>query len=203
MATSTVAKPVRNDLDAQSFVEYYESFFDRPSADEYLAYFLIDDFPWSRQPVRGVITRRANAWFADDASLIYRYSGQVWEPKPLTPVLAAIRDRLEAVCNCGLNSVLAGLYPDGQAAVGWHDDNDFPSFPDTPIASVSLGSERRFMIRRKSDKQVVAEYDVSHGSLIIMGGAMQRCFDHAIQKTTKKVGPRVNLSYRRFRAANV
>jgi alkylated DNA repair dioxygenase AlkB len=202
MATSTTPNVVRNDLDAQSFVEYYESFFDRASAAEYLAYFLNDEFPWARQPIRGIVTRRANAWFADDASLIYRYSGQVWEPKPLTPVLSAILDRLEEACKCGLNSVLAGLYPDGEAAVGWHDDNDFPSLPDTPIASLSFGSERRFMIRRKSDKEVVAQYDVGHGSLIIMGGAIQRRFDHSIQKTTRKVGPRVNLSYRTFRATS-
>lgn len=191
---------LRNDFDNHSYVEYYDSFFDQAHADEYLGHFLSDDFPWERQPIRGIVTRRANAWFATDPRMIYRYSGQVWEPKPFDSVITAIRDRLEDLCKCGLNSVLTGLYPDGQAAVSWHDDNDFPSLPDTPIASLSFGSKRRFKIRRKADNEVVAQYDVSHGSLIIMGGELQRHYEHAIQKTSRKVGPRINLSFRTFHA---
>ena len=192
-------KAVRNDLDEHSFLEYYESYFDATTADELFNELTRDDFPWERQTIRGVLTRRANAWFANDQRFVYRYTGQTWLPNPFTPAIFTICDRLEELCQCGLNCALGALYPDGQAAVSWHDDNDFPSFPDTPIATVSFGSERRFKIRRKSDHEVVAQYDIAHGSVVIMGGALQRYYDHAIQKTSKKVGPRVNLSYRTFR----
>lgn len=192
----------RDDLDKHSFVEYYESYFDNATADELLEEFLNDDFPWERQAIRGVLTRRANAWFANDERFVYRYSGQTWRPNPFTPAISMICERLETLCKCGLNCTLGALYPDGQAAVSWHDDNDFPSFPDMPIATVSFGSPRLFKIRRKSDHEVVADYEITHGSVVIMGGALQRYFDHAIQKTTKKVGPRVNLSYRTFRIAD-
>ncbi len=189
----------RVDLANGSYVEYYESLFDKTQADALLEQLLSDDFPWERQAIRGVLTRRANAWFANDSRFVYRYTGQTWSPHQFTPAISEICDRLEELCHCGLNCALGALYPDGQAAVGWHDDNDFPSLPDTPIATVSFGSERRFKVRRKTDHEVVAQYDVTHGSVLIMGGALQRHYDHAIQKTSKKVGPRVNLSYRKFR----
>ena len=193
---------IKTELDGDSFVEYHDSFFDQPTADELLKHFLKIDFPWQRQAIRGVLTRRSNAWFANDPRLVYRYSGQTWTPTPLTLELTEIRDCLTEACPCSFNSVLAALYPDGQAAVSWHDDNDFPTLPDSPIVTVSFGSQRRFKIRRKSDQEIVAEYDVTHGSMIVMGGAIQRHYDHALQKTSKKVAPRVNLSYRVFHAPN-
>ena len=153
----------RNEIGDDSYFEYYESFFDAARSYDLLEEFLKDDFPWERQTIRGVLTRRANVWFADDLSLVYRYSGQTWIPNALTPTLSEMREILSDVCRCRFNSVLGALYPDGRAGVSWHNDNDFPDYPDTPIAVVSLGSERNFRVRRKSNHQIEATLDAKHG----------------------------------------
>ncbi|MEK6235127.1 MAG: alpha-ketoglutarate-dependent dioxygenase AlkB, partial [Planctomycetales bacterium] len=138
----------RLDLDDECYVEYQESFFDASESERLLECFSREDFPWERQRIRGVLTRRANAWFANDPRFVYQYSGQTWTPHPFREEITEIRDRLEEILEIRFNSALAALYPDGRAAVAWHDDDDFPSFPDAPIATVSFGSERRFKIRR-------------------------------------------------------
>ena len=188
----------RIDLGEESWLDYYPDFFPQAEADGILADLLRDEMPWEHQPIMGTPTLRANAWFADDPRHVYRYSGQTWTPHPLTPRLRSICERLEAVCRSGLNCALGALYPDGRAAVAWHDDNDFPSLPDRPLASVSFGSERTFKVRRKADKETLVKLDLPHGSLVVMGGAMQHHFDHAIAKSSRPLGPRVNFSYRTF-----
>jgi alkylated DNA repair dioxygenase AlkB len=188
----------RHALDDQCWVEHRAPFLDAALADAYFQHFTRPDFPWQRQPIRNILIRRANVWYADDARCVYRYSGQVWTPQPFTALLNELRSALRSISSANLNSVLATFYPDGQTGVAWHDDNDFPQQPDTPIVSLSLGAGRTFKIRRKADQQVLASYELTHGSVIVMGGALQRHYDHAITKTTRPVGPRVNLSFRTF-----
>lgn len=190
--------PQRIALDEHAEVLFYERFLQAEDADMLLQEFLEPRFPWEHQKIRGMATRRANAWFADDPSFVYRYSGQVWPPRPLSPSLRRIADVLERTCQAPFNSVLAALYPDGRAGVAWHDDDDFPSQADSPIATVSFGAPRRFKVRRKSDREVVAQFDLGHGSMIVMGGSMQRRYEHTVAKTSRQVGTRVNLSYRVF-----
>lgn len=125
----------------------------------------------------------------------YRYSRVVHPPQELPPLLEAIRARVEGVSGRPFNSVLANLYRDGRDSVGWHRDSDYAHGGQPDIASVSFGATRRFEIRDQSGRERAAA-DLESGSvLLISGEAIQRWW-HRVPKTTRPVGPRVNLTFR-------
>jgi len=41
---------------------------------------------------------------------------------------------------------------------------------------------------------------LGHGSLLIMGGAMQEHWQHQIAKTKRAIGGRINLTFRKIKA---
>lgn len=126
--------------------------------------------------------------------LAYRYSGvtrrcAIWTA-PLREAVARIGRRLGA----SFNFVLANRYRDGSDAVGWHADDERGLAP--VIASVSLGSERVFRVRRREGGPSAALL-LGHGDLVLMWGRCQRDFRHALPRTRAPVGARVNLTLRR------
>jgi alkylated DNA repair dioxygenase AlkB len=144
---------------------------------------------------------RLSCWIGDPDAR-YRYSGQWFEPRPWTPELAALRDRLADELDVPFNSVLANLYRAGRDGMGWHRDAE-PELGDAPvIASISLGAVRRFRLRPYT-KHTVADarawsIDLPHGSLLVMRGDTQRHYQHALPKTARAVGERINLTFRRI-----
>ena len=96
---------------------------------------------------------RRQAWFADPG-VDYRYAANLLNSHPWTPLLQALKSRVENASGHRFNAVLANLYPDGQASVGWHADDE-PGLGPTPvIASVNLGAERRFSLRAQGFSSV-------------------------------------------------
>jgi alkylated DNA repair dioxygenase AlkB len=65
------------------------------------------------------------------------------------------------------------------------------------IASLSLGAERLFRMRRK-DGEIVFAKKLPHGSLLIMAGDTQKHFRHEVPKQAGVSGPRINLTFRRI-----
>ena len=94
------------------------------------------------------------------------------------------------------NSVLLNLYRDGQDSMGWHSDAE-PELGRNPvIASVSLGAVRRFVLRHKKRKEQHLALELEPGSVLVMAGALQHHWRHALPKTRQVVGPRINLTFR-------
>jgi alkylated DNA repair dioxygenase AlkB len=154
---------------------------------------------WENHPVR-LFGRehpapRLSCWVGDDGAA-YRYSGILREPSPWTPALASLRDRLCAELGVSFNSVLANLYRGGGDAMGWHADDEPELGPAPVIASVSLGATRRFVLRRRDGTERLA-LDLPGGSLLVMQGATQLHYRHALMRTARAVGPRINLTFRR------
>ena len=87
------------------------------------------------------------------------------------------------------NFVLLNRYRDGSDSMGWHRDDE-PELTG-PVASLSLGVTRRFHMRaeRKTRTQHI---DLEHGSLLIL----DRRTTHALPKTKRKLGERINLTFR-------
>jgi alkylated DNA repair dioxygenase AlkB len=97
-----------------------------------------------------------------------------------------------------LNCVLVNLYRDGCDSVGFHADDEpelGPTRDDVVIASLSLGSLRRFVLKHVRDGRRLC-YELGGGSLLCMRGRTQQRWVHALPKTAKPIGPRINLSYR-------
>ena len=138
---------------------------------------------------------RLVAWHGDPGTT-YMYSGTVHEPVPWTADLLWIRARVEALTGQRFNSVLLNLYRDGRDGMGWHADDE-PELGRNPvIASVSLGATRRFCLRHRRRKDLKLDLLLPHGSLLCMGGATQHHWVHALPKTRRPVGERINLTLR-------
>ncbi|MEM7448107.1 MAG: alpha-ketoglutarate-dependent dioxygenase AlkB [Myxococcota bacterium] len=147
---------------------------------------------------REVQTPRLTGWYGEPGCS-YSYSGRRFSPKPWTSALSELRERVESHTRIQFNSVLVNYYRDGNDSMGEHADKEpelGPSAPDNVlIASLSLGSPRRFLLRTR-DKTVNYEMRLGNGSLLVMGGATQIEFVHAVPKTKQRVGPRLNLTFR-------
>ncbi len=94
------------------------------------------------------------------------------------------------------NAVLLNLYRDGRDGMGWHADDEPELGADPAIASVSLGAVRRFCLRHRRRKGLRADISLSHGSLLLMSGATQQHWVHAVPKTAVPTGERINLTFR-------
>lgn len=144
---------------------------------------------------RQVDSPRLSCWMGDPTAR-YRYSGTDFVPAPWHPALLPLRERLAAFCGRDFNSVLLNRYRDGDDGMGWHSDNEPELGPAPLIASLSLGAERRFALRRRDDHAKKAEVVLGHGDLLLMGGATQRHYQHALPKSTRPLAERINLTFR-------
>ena len=139
---------------------------------------------------------RLVAWHGDDGAT-YVYSGTAHRPEPWTPALLRVRDRVSALTGADFNAVLLNLYRDGRDGMGWHADDE-PELGRNPvIASVSLGATRRFCLRHRRRRDLKLDLPLPHGSLLCMSGTTQHCWLHALPKTARPVGERINLTLRK------
>nr|KAJ9632718.1 hypothetical protein H2204_007805 [Knufia peltigerae] len=138
---------------------------------------------------------RLSCWIGDPQAR-YRYSGAEFVPHPWPPRLSALRDRLQAEGLGRFNSVLLNRYRGGGDYMGWHSDDEPELGPAPLIASLSLGAARRFLLRRRDDTTRKAEFLLAHGDLLLMGGATQRHYQHALPKMARVQGERINLTFR-------
>lgn len=163
---------------------------------------LRDTTPWRQESIklygREIPLPRLTAWHGDEGAA-YRYSGIANAPAPWTPALLEIKAAVEHAAGAAFNGVLLNRYRTGLDGVAWHSDVE-PEFGGDPvIASVSFGATRRFQLRHKARKELRAELDLTHGSLLVMRGATQRHWVHQVPKTKKPVGERINLTFRLVR----
>jgi alkylated DNA repair dioxygenase AlkB len=66
------------------------------------------------------------------------------------------------------------------------------------IASLSLGATRRFALKPRDGGTQRLALALPHGSLLVMRGDTQRRYRHALPRTARPVGPRINLTFRRI-----
>ncbi len=160
---------------------------------------IMDETPWEmpemvmfgkKYPQAGLST-----WFTN-TGVNYVYSGITRTPYVMTPLLNDIMNACTLKSGAQYNSVLVNLYRDGSDSVSWHSDNEAVNGSEPTIASVSLGATRRFDLRHKESGETV-RVDLEDGSLLVMSGLSQHCWVHQIAKTKTKVGPRINLTFRR------
>ena len=170
-------------------------------ADELFAT-LRQSVPWETHRIRlfgrWVDSPRLSCWIGD-AEAAYTYSGTRFEPHPWPAELQALRCQLANELGCEFNSVLANRYRDGRDCMGWHSDNEASLGLKPTIASVSLGGTRRFVLKHRQGTPKI-ELALPHGSLLLMAGETQTHYQHALPRTAKPVGERINLTFRRIQA---
>jgi len=140
------------------------------------------------------LTPRLSCWMGDEG-LDYSYSNLTMTPVPWSDTARRIKHQLETQTHESFNSVLINYYRDGQDSNGWHSDDE-PELGMNPIiASVSLGDTRDFKLRHKTNKKLSHTLSLGHGSLLMMRGTTQQCWQHQIPRRVK-AGPRLNLTFR-------
>ena len=144
---------------------------------------------------RAVAAPRLSCWMGDPDTA-YTYSRTRFVPQAWTPAVAALRDDLRERLGVRFNSVLANLYRDGQDSMGWHSDDEPELGPRPLIASLSFGAGRTFRLRSRATREAALSIELTHGSLLLMGGDTQSLYQHALPKRMRVTGARINLTFR-------
>lgn len=170
---------------------YVPGFLDRTDADALLDV-LLGGIDWRTERIvmfgRAVAVPRLVAW-CGDAGVNYRYSGLDHPCTGWVPALLPVRAQLAAQHGMVCALVLLNRYRHGHDGMGWHTDDE-PG-QGAWIASLSLGAARRFHMRPVAGGPAVT-LELAHGSLLLMRGSTP----HALPKTRRAQGERVNLSFR-------
>ena len=140
----------------------------------------------------------------------YAYSGQI---APAAPIAGVTADHM-AACNAALaslgrdhplNSCLLNWY-EPEHSIAAHRDDERDLIRDAPIASISWGHERRFLLkphRSAPEDATSLELYLADGDLLIMGGETQTTHTHEVPKRRRKdqgePGRRISWTFRSFR----
>lgn len=135
---------------------------------------------------------RLSAWYGDAA---YTYSGLRLHPAPFTPLLTTLRHAVESTTGHPFNSVLLNYYRNERDSMGMHSDDEPELGPSPAIASLSFGAARTFILKHKHNKRTV-RVELTDGSLLLMAGETQKHWLHGINKMTKMLQGRINLTFR-------
>lgn len=178
-------------------VHYFPNLFSAKLANVFFDE-LLSELQWEHDIIqmfgKRIVTQRKVAWYGDK-SYSYTYSKSTKTALPWTDTLMTIKNDMEKKTGTSFNSCLANLYMDGTQGMGWHSDNEKELLEDGPIASVSLGAARKFVLRHNATKEKV-ELILENGSLLLMKGVIQKHWQHRLPPTKKVDQPRINLTFR-------
>jgi alkylated DNA repair dioxygenase AlkB len=143
---------------------------------------------WGKQ----FLQPRLTCWQGD---VDYRYSGLTMKAQAWSPLVWMIKTAVEEVSGRAFNSVLLNYYRNEADSMGMHSDDEPELGPEPVIASVSFGATRTFILKHKQSRQTV-KIGLAAGSMLLMSGRTQANWRHGINKSTRAMGPRVNLTFR-------
>ena len=194
-------------------VEYYPQFFSRNDADAIfhrldreLQPFL--DNSTSELRMMGKVHKlpRKQAAFGD-AGLVYHFSGMAVAANDWIPLLLKIRVCIENVLEKTFNFVLVNRYKDGSDHIGEHRDGEVDLCPESPIAAVSFGQPRDFVLRHKDSRGSNAprkdiqpvKINLAHGSLLVMKPPTNHVWYHSLPARKNTPTPRISLTFRKMK----
>ncbi|HLP20827.1 MAG TPA: alpha-ketoglutarate-dependent dioxygenase AlkB [Chitinophagales bacterium] len=186
-----------NLLPNDGIATYYGPVISYSDAQNYLNK-LLHTIAWKSDEViifgKHITTKRKTAWYGDEP-YNYTYSGIARKALLWTQELTELKRIAEDISGETYNSCLLNLYHDGSESMGWHSDNESSIKPQSAIASISLGAERKFAFKHKATGDTVSLL-LENGSLLVMKGVTQANWLHRLPPTKKVTQPRVNLTFR-------
>ena len=186
-------------LPCDGLVNYHPFAFSTEEIKAYFSY-LSTEIPWQQDVVKlfgkTYITDRKVAWYAEKP-FIYRYSGQSKIALPFSPTLLDIKSRVEKLTGSEYDACLLNYYHNGSEGMGWHSDNEKSISPNSSIASVSLGVTRKFQFKHKT-QGLKLDLILDSGSVLDMREETQEFWLHALPKSKKIAGARINLTFRKM-----
>jgi alkylated DNA repair dioxygenase AlkB len=104
------------------------------------------------------------------------------EDGPIPAVVSAMQQALSERYRESFTKISLGYYRDGRDSVAFHGDYVARTLHSALVATVSVGAPRRFLMRPTGGGKSLA-FDLGRGDLLVMGGASQRTWQHAIPKS--------------------
>lgn len=182
---------------ADADIEYRPNFYTAEESDR-LFDSLLGSTDWRQDTItvygKAHLTPRLTSWIGE-SWMDYSYSNHTMKAQAWSPLLLAIKQKIEDATGDSFNSVLLNYYRDGKDSNGWHSDDEPELGHEPVIASLSLGAPRDFHLRHKRDKSISHKMSLGQGSLLMMRGRTQACWQHHIPKRAK-TGARINLTFR-------
>lgn len=154
---------------------------------------------WTQEFIRlygkSVPLPRLTAWYGDPHR-VYTYSGITSRPNAWNDGLLRLKAQVEECASVRFNSVLLNWYRDGGDSLSWHADDE-PELGRNPVvASANFGATRDFHLRRMECPSEKIALPLEHGTLLIMRGALQHHWQHAVPKRAGVSASRFNLTFR-------
>ncbi len=179
----------RIDLDGRCWVDVVRGLVDRPDQvhDD-----LIRDVAWEQGRVF-----RYERWIDEP-----RLGG--WQARAdRHPALAEAQDWISHRYQVPFDGVALARYRDGRDSQGWHRDRELKWLDDTVIGVLTLGARRSWLVRPLTTERAEAgdlddaiDLAPTGGDLLVMGGATQRAWLHAVPKTRGPVRSRISAQWR-------
>lgn len=195
--SAIISSPIGQNLELpDAEVIFYPRLFPQPESHQLFTE-LLEQIAWKQEPIKifgkSVLQPRLTAYYGTQA---YTYSGVTMQPLPWNEPLLQIEQIIEPLVNTQFNGVLLNLYRNGQDYMGWHSDDEHELAKGSPIASLSFGETRRFILRRRDNHQIKVELNLGDGDFLVMGGDTQKFWQHHVPKMAKSNSPRINLTFR-------
>lgn len=161
---------------------------------------LLNKIEWTNEKLvmfgKEITTKRKVAFYGDSL-MSYTYSNKTKQALTWTPLLMGIKQLATSYTGSNYNACLLNLYHDGEEGMGWHSDDEKEIIPNSSIASLSFGAERKFAIKHKATKETHSIL-LESGSLFEMLGSFQKHWLHSMPKSKKIIAPRINLTFRQM-----
>jgi len=121
-------------------------------------------------------------------------SYKVTDSMEWTSKMKEVRNKVEKITKYKFKYAQLNYYRTGEDYIGYHTDKEVAS--GDIIASISLGSKRRFTLRNIEDPLKKLTINLEHGSLLIMDeDAAKNKWKHTLPKM-KNVKERINITFR-------
>lgn len=189
--------PYPNLLPQEGVTRYFGRVLDSEKARHYFDV-LLNTLDWRQDEVviagKRMVTKRKVAWYGEKP-FAYTYSQVTKYALPWTSEMKELKDLAERITGFTYNSCLVNLYHSGEEGVTWHSDGEKTLGPEPRIASISLGAERKFVLKHKVSKERV-EVFLENGSVLVMAGLSQAKWVHSLPKTKKVSQARISLTFR-------
>lgn len=199
--TLFLPNPTENLLPYDGIVNDFGQIINKPNE---LYQTLLTTLPWQSDVVtlfgKTHITHRKIVWMGEAD---YRYSGHTRQGVAWTNEVLQVKNLIENVLcqnvvHAHFNACLLNFYPTGADGMGYHADDEKELGSEPIIASLSLGAERKFVLKHRTT-QAKIELNLTAGQLIVMRGQTQQYWQHTITKTKKVTEGRISLTLRRIK----
>jgi len=185
---------MKTKLHNNSYYEFYPNF--AKNKEKIIFDNIYKEIEWEHRKIKiygkEIFQPRLIGW---GGTVPYTYSRSTLDPKELKPQTANLLRVINKITNNEFNHVLLNLYRDGKDSISAHSDDEKKLGNQPIIASLSFGASRKFKIEGLEESY---ELVLNSGSLLIMGGNMQRYYKHSIPKEPKVKSPRINLTFRKI-----